>query len=51
MQHKRHGKCEVLNVGRVNLKIRELGGPTKGWQWSAPPHEVKLWTEPQPQPE
>lgn len=51
VQHKRHGKCEVLNVGRVNLKIRELGGPTKGWQWSAPPHEVKPWTEPQPQPE
>lgn len=51
VQHKRHGKCEVLNVGRVNLKIRELGGPTKGWQWAAPPHEVKPWTEPQPQPE
>ncbi len=44
---KRYGRCQVLNVGRVNLKIVQLEGPTKGWTWAAPPHEVEPWTEPE----
>lgn len=51
VQHKRWGKCQVVSVGRVNLKLQQLTGATVGWQWAAPPHEVKPWTEPQPQPE
>lgn len=53
VQHKRWGKCQVVSVGRVNLKLQQLTGATVGWQWAAPPHEVKPWTEPEipPQPE
>nr|WP_255639125.1 DUF3560 domain-containing protein [Deinococcus betulae] len=41
--HQRWGKCQVLNVGRVNLKLAQLEGATKGWTWSAPPYEVQPW--------
>lgn len=37
---KRYGLCEVLNVGPKNLKVAQLEGPTKGWTWTVPPHEV-----------
>ncbi|MFC4637016.1 DUF3560 domain-containing protein [Deinococcus hohokamensis] len=42
---KRYGKCEVLSVGRVNLKVAQLEGHTKGWVWTVPPHDVEPWRE------
>ncbi|MBZ9713728.1 DUF3560 domain-containing protein [Deinococcus multiflagellatus] len=51
VRHKRWGKCEVLSVGKVNLKLAQLEGPTKGWVWFSPPYEVQPWVEtPEPTP-
>lgn len=38
---KRYGRCEVVRVGPKNVKVRQLTGPTKGWEWAVPPYE--LW--------
>ncbi|MDL2342538.1 DUF3560 domain-containing protein [Deinococcus sp. MIMF12] len=38
---KRYGRCEVVRVGPKNVKVRQITGPTKGWEWAVPPHELR----------
>ncbi len=42
---KRYGKCEVIRIGPKNIRVAELAGPTKGWTWLVPPHDLEPWPE------